>query len=878
MKKNIILLPIVALLCVAMFSACPNRIVFDPPRIDIGVIGGDGDIITRGGSLELSASVHNFDVFDAAAVIWSIVELDPDGFTGTDGHPAPGEYEVETYITSRGPLAAHFAVYRNELLARNTFTVRARHYEFPALYAMRTFTVIDPSAEGEVYIVNTSHSVHRGEVSDPGDPLIGGINWIGLPPLRGSQGVHFVVYRGAVEGTATSVIPGYDRRGTVIVSPDQPYTQGRTGVPEAERLYVRAVSNYNNAFYSEPFAIEILQPYATSVHIGWPARVTLEGGIQRGEPNTFTATVLGRGHPSQEVNWFALGNWGPANPATITQGGVLTTPIGVAPDGIVTISADAVHSPIGRPAVYGTTQVTVQIPLIEEVTVTGPAMVTRGGAPVTFTAHVEGRGNPTGADLDVFWSIPTPGISHQTTITPGFGGSGGGTLTVSFDEFQGQIRVRATSRTNPRAHGNSPYVTLTGGRATAGWRMVSAGDYHALALTADHRLFSWGRNNHSQLGNNFANAGANVSIPAQITSPAPWRIVSANATHNIAITDDNRLFGWGSNTYGQLGRPPAVANEHTPGNIVGAVGHYWITADAGPRHTTGVKEYGTLYTFGANVATLIGRTHVPTPGAGLDGELRPHWQPGRVMVPGLSDYGWKSVSAGRDHSAAIRVDGSLWVWGENDFGQLGTAVAGTSRTPTQVNHPYGGAVGLANRGGARWESVNAGDGFTIAIDTNGDMWVWGSNSMGQLGNSVYGWFGYPRQIYVGEGGTGRRWTYVNSMIYHSIIMDDEGYMFVFGRNDYGQFGVGAFTVDPAQGIQMRRVRAPLLVDLATPDNQFLFGNSGGLFTVAVHQDGRLFTWGDNRFGQLGIGQIGIGTTAAPFFHDRPQLVEVELTP
>ncbi|MCL2381419.1 MAG: hypothetical protein FWC64_07470 [Treponema sp.] len=849
MKKHITGI-LIAILCMALFAACPNRVTFPAPSITISTGGDDSAIVTRGGALTLDASVHDLgDIFQSRTIVWSIVEYEdedeqPSGPRGRDTSPS---YEDKTSVSSTGGLSARFTVDRNSPLAYSTLTVRARLKEHPHLYTTRTFTVIDPVAVvSGVDITSVSlPGVHRGASSGV---ITAEVAFDGPPPIRGNRGVHFVISQGGAPGTTVSPVAGSgERAGTVLVSPSQPYGAG---------LYVQAVSNYDTNVRSAPFPIDVLRPVAQTVVVGLPARVGADGGLHRGETNRFTATVLGLGNPPQTVAWdFA------APPPDGVEIDPVTGDLSVSNDAAIgasaVVRAISEYSPPGA-VVAGTSSPAILRPVVTSVRVTGPsgetaadggppsrATVQRGDTGISFHAVVEGRGNPTPDMREVYWSVPVPGTNHQTRI------ASGGVLSVSEHEFLDVIRVRATSRENPRAIDNM-YVDITGGSLPAdGWRMVSVGEYHALALTADNRLFSWGRNNSGQLGNGEAN-GSNVTSPAEVARPAlQWRMISAGQNHNIAITDDNRLFGWGSNAHGQLGRPPAVGNELIPGNIAGAIGHSWITADVGPRHTVGIKEQGTLYTFGANDPALLGRDQVSQPGAGIDGELRPHWQPGRVRVAGLSDYGWKSASAGTDHSAAIRVDGSLWVWGRNEWGQLGTGNAGSSRTPVRIAHP----------GGHSWESVNAGDRFTIAIDDQGKLWSWGRNELGQLGQSDPPSQHSPLNPYDGQGG-GRWWNYINSVTNHSIVMDRDGYLFIFGSNNLGQFGNGFHVSDTMPGIMMVPVRAA---------DRFLFANAGGNSSMAVSEDGKLWAWGDNRFGQLGIGRDNPG--AARYFEVSPQLVE-----
>ncbi|MCL2380442.1 MAG: hypothetical protein FWC64_02480 [Treponema sp.] len=837
MKKRIAIAATVAL-CLALFAACPNRITFPPPQIEI-FIDGPADHVTRGGSLPLRAQVRNLEgVFKTNTIEWMIVEHERDDAIN-------GVAERETFIEhTPGYHTSRLVVDRYESPAYSTFTVRARLAELPGLYGTVSVVVSDPvSVVSAIQITSHTPSVHRNATTGP---LTARIDWENdLPPLRGDSGVFFRIASGGSPGTIASPVPGEELQGSILVGPNQEWG--------SDVLTVQAVSHYDNSKVSPAFPINVLTPVVQAITIIPAARVIEDGGLFRDEYNLFTAEVTGLGNPPNDIVWSASTlaevEFNPDVPGELAIGANAPTSVAVA----VTAAAAPQFG-----SAYATSSFPILHPVITEVVISGPDRVERGQTE-TFTAVANGRGNPSAADMaHIYWSIPTPGTNHQTRVTPGWGGAGG-TLTVSANEFLGKIRVRATSGVSPKTLANH-YVDIDGAISTDGWRAVSVGEYHVLALTADHRLFSWGRRTGGILGQGQA-AGADLTSPQRIATPAHnWRMVSAGSSHNIAITDDNRLFGWGSNSEGQLGRPPTSAAEAIPGNIVGAVGHFWINADAGPRHTVGVKEMGTLYTFGANEATLIGRQHVNQEGAGLDGEDRPHWQPGRVQVLGLPDYGWRIASAGTDHSAAIRVDGSLWVWGRNEWGQLGLGRgnSGLSTRPVRIHHPQAAR-------GTRWESVNAGDRFTIAIDSAGQLWVWGRNELGQLGQSSPLHEEAPVTPYQGQG-AGNRWNYINSMTNHSVVMSREGRLFVFGSNALGQFGNGFAVADHVPGIMMVSVME---------DRSFLFANVGGRSSMAVDASGMLYAWGDNEFHQLGLGTRRMGKDALPPSLNLPEEVNVD---
>ncbi len=210
---------------------------------------------------------------------------------------------------------------------------------------------------------------------------------------------------------------------------------------------------------------------------------------------------------------------------------------------------------------------------------------------------------------------------------------------------------------------------------------------------------------------------------------------------------------------------------------------------------------------------------------------------------------WTSVSAGADHTVAIKADGTLWAWGANDLGQLGDGTSTDKHAPVRV----GSAT--------KWASVSAGGSHTIAVETDGTLWAWGWNAFGQLGDGTSTDKHAPVQI-----GSATNWKSVSAGLFHSIVLKTDGTLWAWGRNYNAQLGDGT-TVDKS---------APVQIGSAT-NWKAVFG--GGYHTIAVKSDGTLWAWGDNYYGQLGSGdnfdrttptQIGIATNwksaSAGLFH------------
>ena len=173
--------------------------------------------------------------------------------------------------------------------------------------------------------------------------------------------------------------------------------------------------------------------------------------------------------------------------------------------------------------------------------------------------------------------------------------------------------------------------------------------------------------------------------------------------------------------------------------------------------------------------------------------------------------------------------GNLWVWGYNGDGQLGDNTVDNGLTPVTT---------LA--GGANWKQVAGGDNHTAAIKTDGTLWTWGSNYFGQLGINING-YGSIRCTPVTTFTGGTNWKQVACGGYYTAAVKTDGTLWTWGGNGDGQLG------DNTSG-----------TDRCTPVTTFAGGTNWKQVacvdnhTAAVKTDGTLWTWGFNYFGELGV--------------------------
>ena len=302
---------------------------------------------------------------------------------------------------------------------------------------------------------------------------------------------------------------------------------------------------------------------------------------------------------------------------------------------------------------------------------------------------------------------------------------------------------------------SSPVQTIAAG---TNWKQVSSGFIHTAAIKTDGTLWLWGKNNIGQLGDNTA---VTKSSPVQtIAAGTNWKLVSGGSNHTAAIKTDGTLWLWGYNSYGQLG-DNTIVNKSSPVQTIAGGTNWKQVSSGGSKHIAAIKTDGTLWTWGYNSYGQLG-----------DNTAVSKSSPVQTISGGTN---WKLVSSGAYHTAAIKTDGTLWTWGYNSLGALGDNTAVNKSSPVQT---------IA--AGTNWKLVSGGAFHTTAIKTDGTLWTWGYNNNGQLGDNTRVNKSSPVQTISG----GTNWKLVSSGYYHTTAIKTDGTLWLWGYNSYGQLGDG----------------------------------------------------------------------------------------
>jgi alpha-tubulin suppressor-like RCC1 family protein len=409
------------------------------------------------------------------------------------------------------------------------------------------------------------------------------------------------------------------------------------------------------------------------------------------------------------------------------------------------------------------------------------------------------------AQVSLAWTAPS--VLTQTPITDYVAqySSNGSTWTTFNDGTSTGATATITGLTNGTAY--TFRVAAVNGIGQGAYSSASSA-VTPTAGTPAGALYAWGYDGYGQLGDGEETEGGRDS--ARVGS-ANWKAATAGWTQSLAIKSDNTLWGFGGTSNGELGAVYANWANPTPTQIGSSE---WLSVSAGFYHAHAIRSDGTLWGWGG-----VG-SGAPVIGDGASTQRNAPVQIG-------SDTNWASVSSGYSHTLAIKANGTLWAWGGNDFGQLGTGNTNTSSSPVQV-------------GSASWLSVQASSSTSLAIRADGTLWAWGRGDY-SLGAGTNGDQSSPVQI------GSSTWLFATRSESHALAIRSDGTLWSWGDNGYGQTGTGSSSATPVQ------------VGSATWSRLGRMSR-GSRHSLAIKADGTLWAWGRSNWRQLGTGSTSSEST------------------
>ena len=360
-------------------------------------------------------------------------------------------------------------------------------------------------------------------------------------------------------------------------------------------------------------------------------------------------------------------------------------------------------------------------------------------------------------------------------------------------------------------------VTYNGGTNWYGYEEVNNDNE---APNEAGRLFMWGANQHGQQGTNTrsTNTDAGISSPTQIPGTT-WDTISGSYGV-LGRKSDGTMWGWGENGYGQLGLNDRVYRSSPV--QVGSDTNWADNYSTMFNYVLATKTDGTAWSWGHNNAGQLGQnqpnnTHYSSP----------------TQLPGTNwDTDNNKISVGYYSMYAIKTDGTMWSWGYAAQGQLGQNQSPAGGGVEKISSPaqIGAKTNWRILGGTTYSMAQA-------INTDGELWTWGTNTDGHLGVNDTTQRSSPVQV---PGTTWNKLIGGHSLYYASGAIKTDGTLWVWGRNNDGILGQNNLT----------KYSSPVQIPGTTWDTV----SAGVACLGATKTDGTLWTWGNNNLGRLGLNQ------------------------
>ncbi|XP_011298019.1 RCC1 and BTB domain-containing protein 1-like [Fopius arisanus] len=298
----------------------------------------------------------------------------------------------------------------------------------------------------------------------------------------------------------------------------------------------------------------------------------------------------------------------------------------------------------------------------------------------------------------------------------------------------------------------------------------------------------------------------------------------------LMVTKDDAVYALGNNASGCLGTGDGHSTLY-PVKIEALFqkGIKSFAFGIGP-HVLALTAKGEVYSWGHNGYCELGN------GSSNQGST-----PTKV-ASNFEEKAIISVACGSHHSLALTEDGEVYGWGQNTCGQVGSGISTNQNTPRKINSVLAGK---------KIVQIACGQTSSMALTSNGEVYAWGNNSVGQLGIGTYINQLSPNKV---AGLTGVVIDKVICGYGHAMALSDEGDLYVWGGNGYGQLGLGSKS-NACQPVKLSMAEMGRVSDIAAVHSNHI--------SAALAEGGKVFMWGQCR------GQSVTTPTATPllYLHD-----------
>ena len=389
---------------------------------------------------------------------------------------------------------------------------------------------------------------------------------------------------------------------------------------------------------------------------------------------------------------------------------------------------------------------------------------------------------------------------------------------------------------------------------------ISAGLFHTVALDEGGKVYTWGYNRYGQLGNGTTeNSTTPICISDKENEIKGKKIVKivAEGYTTVALDENGKVYTWGYNEDGQLGNgttensttPICISNEENElkdKEIVDAVIGYNSYDSC---MMIALDKNGKVYTWGDNGDGQLG-----------DGTTENSTTPICISDKENAIKGKKIVKIVAEGYTTVALDknGKVYTWGRNNSGQLGDGTTEDSTIPICISDKENE---LKDK-----EIVDAVIGYNfyggscmIALDKNGKVYTWGRNYCGQLGDGTTEDSTIPICISDKENAIKGKKIVKVSNDYNIVALDEDGKVYTWGYNRHGQLGNGTTensTTPKCISNEENELKDKEIVDAVIGYNSYDYS----CMMIALDKNGKVYTWGYNRYGQLGNGTTENSTT------------------
>ena len=383
---------------------------------------------------------------------------------------------------------------------------------------------------------------------------------------------------------------------------------------------------------------------------------------------------------------------------------------------------------------------------------------------------------------------------------------------------------------------NSPTVIKTEKSNLTDIKELKAGSGSSMAIMKNGDTYTWGSNNNNKLG---TTATKNQIYPTKLEN-VNTSISGDIGTDNGGIIDiQGFVYMWGLGTYGNLGN--SLYNTSVEPVLVGAeeagLDEYDIILHLGETHQITVtnktfnvlkeiQETGTInYNIGnSNIASISNTGLVTGQKEGKTTAIVTKADTGATSIANVTvlpegvEIEPMALTC-MSHTVVLKANGTVWAYGLNSSYELGNGTSISSDRPIQVSFPSNIKI----------TQIAVGNTHNLALDTEGNVWVWGVNSNNALGTKL-------KTIPSRLGISNVKKIAANND--QSMILTKDGYVYVWGLNSNGELGVGTY----------KEVKTPTLLNYV---NNILDISIGKNHTMLLTTKGKVLTSGLNSYGQTG---------------------------